>query len=220
VSLLAQSVVLPVGPTDNTSAQRTPAQALWVVPPPARASFAPFVERVPAIRPGENDLTRIAPGRPLASGEAIDIAGTLTDERGLPIPHALVEIWNANARGRYTHEEDPAREPLDPHFLGIGRTLTDAQGRYRFRTIRPGAYLARPDIGRFRPAHVHLSILGGCARLVTQMYFAGDPYNAGDPAFILLGDAAVRHLAVPAGPSSYRFDVVAGGRCGVRFERG
>ena len=216
--MLRQSRVLAVGPTDNTSAQRTPASPLWVVPPQARASFAPYVERVPPIRAGENDLTRIAPGRPLASGEAIDIAGTLTDDRGRPIANALIEIWNASAQGRYTHEEDPARVPLDPNFLGIGRTLTDAGGRYRFRTIRPAAYLARPDIGRWRPSHVHFSILGGSARLVTQMYFAGDRYNEGDPAFILLGDAASRHIAIAAGTSAYRFDIVTGGRCGVYFD--
>lgn len=217
--MLEQGRILPVGPTDNTSAQRTPASPLWVVPPQARASFAPYVDRVPPVRPGENDLTRIAPGRPLAAGEAIDIAGSLTDDRGRPIAGALIEIWNANAQGRYTHDEDPApRERLDPNFLGIGRTLTDADGRYRFRTIRPAAYLARPDIGRWRPSHVHFSILGGSARLVTQMYFAGDRYNEGDPAFILLGDAATRHIAIADGPVAYRFDIVAGGRCGVYFE--
>lgn len=215
---LRQGRVLPVGPTDNTSAQRTPAAPLWVVPAEARASFAPYVEQVPPLRAGENDLTRVAPGRPLAAGEAIDITGTLADDRGRPIAHALVEIWNASALGRYAHPEDPARVPLDPNFLGIGRALTDAAGRYRFRTIRPGAYLARPDIGRWRPAHVHFSVLGGAARLVTQMYFAGDRYNAADPAYILLGDAATRHHGVAEGSAAYRFDIVIGGRCGVYFE--
>ena len=221
---LQRGRTLRVGPTDRTSGERTPSAPLWRVPRAAASSFAPYVDRLPTPRPGENDLTRIAPGRPVAAGVRIEVSGVLSDERGRPISEALIEIWNANHWGRYTHDEDPAREPLDPNFLGIGRTLTDADGRYHFLTIKPGAYLARPDIGRWRPRHIHLSILGKGARLITQMYFANDPYNAGDPAFILLGEAAPRHVGSQATPTqpgideAYRFDVVAGGRCGIVFE--
>lgn len=215
---------LQIGPTDRTSSQRTPSSPLWVVPPIARATFAPYIEQTPAPRLGENDLTRVAPGRPLAQGDQIEVVGRLTDERGRPIRQGLVEIWNANKWGRYTHSEDPAREPLDPNFLGVGRTLTDDNGVYRFRTIEPGAYLARPDIGRWRPKHIHFSVLGKCARLITQMYFANDPYNEKDPAFILLGDAQERHIGRKEQSTNseltatYAFDIVIGGRCGVSFD--
>ena len=215
---------LRVGPTDRTSAERTPSSPLWRIPPGVASSFAPYVDRVPAPRAGENDLTRIAPGRQAASGTRIEVSGRLSDDRGRPIAQALIELWNANRWGRYTHEDDPAREPLDPNFVGIGRTLTDADGRYSFLTIKPGAYLARPDIGRWRPRHLHFSILGKAARLITQMYFANDPYNESDPSFILLGDGGSRHVGMQATPmqpgvdEAYGFDLVVGGRCGVVFE--
>ncbi|HVF64381.1 MAG TPA: hypothetical protein VNE58_10335 [Casimicrobiaceae bacterium] len=220
---LEQGRTLEVGPTDRTSSQRTPALPLWRIPRLASASFAPYVENVPTPRAGENNLTRIAPGRPLADGDRVEVTGRLADTAGSPICGALVEIWNANRWGRYAHDEDPAREPLDPHFLGIGRTLTDDNGDYRFVTIKPGAYLARPDIGRWRPRHIHLSLLGKGARLITQMYFADDPYNATDPAFMLLGDARSRHVGrkMPHTSSefeeAYAFDIVVASRCGVLF---
>ncbi len=222
--MLATGRTLRVGPTDRTSSQRTPSAPLWVVPEEARRSFAPYIERVPAPRAGENDLTCVGPGRPKAEGRTIEVSGQLVDDQGRPIRGALIEVWNANKWGRYTHADDPAREPLDPNFLGVGRTLTDSEGTYRFWTIEPGAYLARPDIGRWRPKHIHFSVLGKSARLITQMYFANDEFNANDPAFILLGDAQPRHIAkkLEAAPEgmedAYAFDIVVGGRCGVCFE--
>lgn len=215
---------LVIGPTDRTSEQRTPESPLFLIPEAARESFVPYVTTLPAPRAGENDLTSIAPGRPLAEGDRIEVAGRLLDQSGRPIRGALVEIWNANKWGRYTHQHDPAIQPIDPNFLGIGRTLTDNEGNYRFFTIDPGAYLARPDIGRWRPKHVHFSILGGSARLVTQMYFPGDQYLDGDPSFFLLGDAQQRHLGIPSSSSvigfsgAYRFDIVVGGRNATFFE--
>lgn len=215
---------LQVGPTDRTSELRTPSQPLYRIPEAARPSFAPYIERIPGPRPGENDLTRIAPGRPRAQGEVISLSGRLLDEEGRPQRGVLIEIWNANKFGRYTHMDDPAREPLDPFFAGIGRTVTDENGAYQFLTIRPGSYLARPDIGRWRPAHVHFSVIGSTSRLITQMYFPGDQYLESDPSYILLGDAAERHMA-NIGPSTVDdaifncdFDIILGGRCSSWFE--
>jgi len=215
-------LLLP-GPTDGAAERRVPTQPLRLIPSAARASFAPWVTDLPGLKPGENDLTRIAPGRPLADGEVIEISGHVRDEFGRPVRNTLVEIWNANRWGRYTHVKDPVREQLDPNFLGFGRTLTDEHGRYRFRTIRPGSYLARPDIGRWRPAHVHVSIRGGSARLIAQMYFQGDPNLARDPMFILLGEAQSRHFGHvtgpgPAGETLYNWDIVIGGRNTSYFE--
>ena len=216
--------LLGIGPTDNTSDQRTPRQRLRPIPEAARASFVPWAPARALGRPGEDDMTRIAPGRPRAQGEPIEVSGTVRDERGRPIRRALLEIWNANTFGRYTHVEDTTGLPLDPNFLGLGRAVTGDDGAYRFRTIRPGAYLARPDIGRYRPKHIHISLTGGSARLITQMYFAGDEHNDADPMRILMGDAFERNIGKEyATPDvdvdrGFRFDIVVGGRNATFFE--
>jgi protocatechuate 3,4-dioxygenase beta subunit len=169
-------------------------------------------------------MTRVAPDAPRAAGDAIEVIGRVTDEYGRPLRGVLLEIWNANMHGRYTHKEDHSGLPLDPRFLGLGRVLTDQQGNYRFLTIKPGAYLARPDIGRWRPRHIHMSLRGGGARLITQMYFANDPHNERDPMRILMGDAFGNNVAreyVPQGTdvsSGYNFDIVVGGRNATFFE--
>ncbi|WP_199084888.1 protocatechuate 3,4-dioxygenase subunit beta [Bosea sp. ASV33] len=215
-------LMLP-GPTDGAAERRVPSERLHLIPEAARPSFVPWVGDLPGLKLGENDLTRIAPGRPQAEGEVLEISGRVLDEFGRPVRHTLVEIWNANRWGRYTHVKDPVRERLDPNFLGFGRTMTDEAGRYRFRTIRPGSYLARPDIDRWRPAHVHVSIRGGSARLIAQMYFEGDPHLVRDPMFILLGAAQDRHFGKPVGrgpndEALYHWDIVIGGRNTVYFE--
>lgn len=215
---------LQVGETDLTSAARTPISPLRPIPLAARATFTPFAERLPGLRPGENDLTRILPGRPRAEGQVVRVSGLVRDVAGRPLRGTLLELWNANTWGRYTHVDDPARERLDPNFLGFGRVLTDDDGRYAFLTIRPAAYLARPDIGRWRPAHLHFSIRGGGARLITQMYFAGDPHLGVDPCFNLLGEAQGRHLGVEVASdrqgvdSEVKFDIVVGGAGAMMFE--
>jgi protocatechuate 3,4-dioxygenase beta subunit len=196
---------------------------LYKIPPAARASFVPHIPSGLRLAPGEDDLTRRGIGAPRATGEAICVGGRVTDASGRPQPGVLLEIWNANSLGRYDHPGDPGRAPLDPHFAGLGRTVTDQDGCYRFLTIRPGAYLARPDIGRWRPAHIHLSLIGGVTRIVTQMYFPQDPYLSGDPSFQLLGDAAARHIGVPGTSfadtsASFDFDIVTGGAHGTFFE--
>lgn len=137
------------------------------------------------IGPLDHDLTRNARtnGEPL--GERIIVTGRVLDEGGRPVPHTLVEIWQANAAGRYVHKVDRHDAPLDPNFLGAGRCLTDAQGRYRFLTIKPGAYPWGNHPNAWRPNHIHFSLFGNhfATRLVTQMYFPGDPLLALDPIF-------------------------------------
>jgi protocatechuate 3,4-dioxygenase, beta subunit len=211
-----QGRLLRVGLTDNTSAQRTPQNPLHLIPAAARASFVPRFGAMRRPAPGEDDLTRRSVDAPRAAGEVIAVSGHVADARGVPQPGVLLEIWNANSFGRYDHPDDPGRAPLDPLFAGFGRALTDAEGRYRFLTILPAPYLARPDIDRWRPAHVHLSLIGGGSRLVTQMYFPGDRLLAGDPSFQLLGEAGARHLARPVDrkaddvSAAFQFDIVAG----------
>lgn len=216
--------LLAIGPTDNTSHQRTPRQPLRLIPPAARESFAPYSRLQPGLLPQEADMTRLAPDLPRAEGTPIEVAGTVRDENGRPLRGVLLEIWNANAHGRYGHAEDHSGLKLDPYFLGLGRVLTGEDGSYRFWTIEPGAYLARPDIDRWRPRHIHFSLRGGGARLITQMYFAGDPHNDRDPMRILMGDTFERNIGKEYAPGhddvagGYRFDIVVGGRNATMFE--
>ncbi len=133
----------------------------------------------------DHDLTRNAArnGEPL--GERIIVTGRVMDERGRPVRNSLVEIWQANAAGRYIHKVDQHNAPIDPNFLGAGRCLTDNDGRYRFLTIKPGAYPWGNHPNAWRPNHIHFSLFGEhfASRLVTQMYFPGDPLLALDPIF-------------------------------------
>ena len=210
--------VLPVVVNDRESETRTPSQPLYRIPAEARDPFTPNPP-VPVLRAGEGDLTRIAPGRPRAFGDAVLVAGRILDEDLRPVRRTLVEVWNANAHGRYSHEIDAGRNdaPLDPHFYGFGRLLTDDEGRYAVRTIKPGAYIARRDINWWRPPHVHFSILGSGVRLVTQMYFPDEPLNEKDFIFLIVpeGDRSRvigRSAASLDGDRRFDFDVVIRGR--------
>ena len=167
------------------------------------------------------DLTRQHAGEPL--GERIVVSGRILDADGRPVPETLVEIWQANAAGRYAHDLDQHPAPLDPHFTGAGYCITDREGRYRFVTIKPGAYPWRNHTNAWRPAHIHFSVLGRTfsQRLVTQMYFPGDPLLAIDPIYRSITDEAARAslvaafdlpTTVPEWALGYRFDVVLGGR--------
>jgi protocatechuate 3,4-dioxygenase beta subunit len=172
------------------------------------------------VRPGDRDLTRQHAGEPI--GERIVVWGDVRDGSGRPVAGQLVEVWQANAAGRYAHAVDQHAAPLDPNFTGAGRCLTDADGRYRFVTIRPGAYPWKNHPNAWRPAHIHFSFFGRSftSRLVTQLYFPGDPLLEFDPMFQSIRDrrAAERLIArfdpgstVEGWALSYRFDVVLGG---------
>lgn len=168
----------------------------------------------------DDDLTRQHEGEPI--GERIIVCGQVLDEDGRGVPGTLIEIWQANAAGRYAHEVDMHDAPLDPNFTGRGRVLTDAQGVYRFTTIKPGAYPVGGLDNVWRPSHIHLSLFGPSllSRLVTQMYFPGDPLLPFDTIFNTAPrhsrDAMVAALDRAATRSewalAYRFDVVLRGR--------
>jgi protocatechuate 3,4-dioxygenase beta subunit len=183
---------------------------------------------VSAVTAEDADLTRNAGTGGEALGQRIIVTGRVLDEAGNPAPRTLVEIWQANAAGRYIHRNDRWPGPLDPHFLGIGRCLTDAAGVYRFLTIRPGAYPWKNSPNAWRPAHIHFSLLGpsSSARLVTQMYFPDDPLHALDP---ILGAvpagarprliAAYAHdVTEPEWALGWRWDIVLGGARATPFE--
>lgn len=206
---------LPVVVNDPDSETRTPRQPLWPIPPEARDGLGPCIAP-PALRAGEDDLTQIAPGRPRAEGLAIVISGRVLDEDLRPVRGSLIEVWNANTHGRYSHALDAGNTdaPLDPNFYGFGRLLTDDNGQYRVHTIKPGAYIARRDIAWWRPPHVHFSILGGGVRLITQMYFPGEPLNRSDYIHLLIPqEERERVIGTAVGDTSYRFDIVVRGRC-------
>lgn len=171
---------------------------------------------------GDDNLAVIAPGR-MAQGQFIHISGRVLDEDGRGVAHAVVELWQANAGGRYRHPIDQRDAPLDPDFIGNGRVLTDAEGRYGFFTIRPGAYPVPVPGAWWRPPHVHFSVLGPAtlSRLVTQMYFPGDPLNEVDLILQSVPDAAARDrlvarmvptLETGLGWLAYRFDIGLRGR--------
>ncbi|MBK1658476.1 dioxygenase family protein [Paracraurococcus ruber] len=171
---------------------------------------------------GDDNLAVVSPGRP-AMGQLIHIAGRILDEDGRPVPGAVVELWQANAAGRYFHPNDTRDAPLDPDFIGNGRIRTDAEGRYAFFTIKPGAYPVPGPGFWWRPPHVHFSVLGpaSLSRLVTQMYFPGDPLNPLDRILMSVPDAAARErlVAQPIPPAEagmgwlgWTHDIVLRGR--------
>ncbi|MEU9980875.1 protocatechuate 3,4-dioxygenase subunit beta [Streptomyces sp. NPDC050856] len=167
-----------------------------------------------------NDLTRRHGGEPL--GERVTVTGRLLDRRGRPVSGQLVELWQANAAGRYAHRDDRHPAPLDPNFTGTGRTLTGDDGGWTFTTIRPGAYPWRNHINAWRPAHLHFSVFGSAftQRLVTQMYFPGDPLLRYDPVLHSVPDDTARRrliaaydpgLSAPGWSLGYRWDIVLDG---------
>jgi protocatechuate 3,4-dioxygenase beta subunit len=172
-----------------------------------------------AVEPGDADLTRQHEGEPL--GERITVSGRVLDEDGRPVAGALVEVWQANAAGRYRHDVDRHPAPLDPNFTGAGRVLTDGEGRYAFVTVKPGAYPWGNHENAWRPAHIHFSVFGRAftQRLVTQMYFPGDPLIELDPIIHAVRDPRARALLVarfdlqttePEWALGYAWDIVLG----------
>jgi protocatechuate 3,4-dioxygenase, beta subunit len=178
--------------------------------------------------PLDADLTRHGQGAPL--GEKIVVTGQVSDEDGRPVRNALVEVWQCNAAGRYWHKKDQHAAPLDPNFFGLGKLMTDDAGRYRFITIKPGPYPWGNHDKAWRPAHIHFSLFGNvlAQRLVTQMYFPGDPLFEFDPIFQSIPDEAARQRLVSrfsleetVGDQmlGYVFDIVLRGRQATPFGR-
>ena len=178
----------------------------------------------------DNDLIlNFAKNSGMPVGERIVVHGYVLDEFGRPVPNTLVEVWQANASGRYRHPKDQYIGALDPNFGGCGRVLTDDNGHYRYRTIKPGPYPWRNRINDWRPSHIHYSLIGDgwAQRLITQMYFEGDPLIAGCPIVQTISDEAqVRGLIalqdrdnfVELDSRCYRFDIVLRGRRQTWFE--
>ena len=175
----------------------------------------------------DTDLTRQHAGEPL--GERIIVEGRVLDEDGRPIPNTLVEVWQANAAGRYAHKVDTHDAPLDPNFSGAGRTITDSEGKWRFVTIMPGHYPWGNHHNAWRPAHIHFSLFGQnfLSRLITQMYFPGDPLQKLDPIFNSIPDQKGREalistfdieLTQPDWALGYRWDIVLRGRNATPME--
>ena len=207
-------------PEYRATALRHPREPLIIIPQTLSERTGPVYGQ-DAVGPGDHDLTRQYAGEPL--GERIILEGRVSDEDGRAIPHTLIEVWQANAAGRYAHKGDQHAAPLDPNFSGAGRTLTDAQGKFRFVTIKPGAYPWLNHPNAWRPAHVHFSLFGPSflTRLVTQMYFPGDPLLAFDPIFQSIRDERARKRLIagfelditePGIALGYRFDLVLRGR--------
>ena len=203
-------------PDYRSTTTRAPTRPLLPLPEELHALAAP-VFGDDDLSSTDADLTAQGGGEPL--GERIIVTGRVVDEDGKPVPRALVEVWQANAAGRYRHDVDRHPAPLDPNFTGAGRTLTDGEGAYRFLTIKPGAYPWRNHANAWRPAHIHFSLFGRAftQRLVTQMYFPGDPLFEFDPIFHAVRDPKARELLVaefdlgttePEWALAYRFDIV------------
>jgi len=174
----------------------------------------------------DTDLTRQHAGEPI--GERIILHGRVLDEDGRPLPQTLVEIWQANAAGRYAHGVDNHAAPLDPNFTGVGRVVSDAEGRYRFVTVKPGAYPWANGPNTWRPAHIHFSLMGPAfaTRLVTQMYFPGDPLFVLDAIVLSVPQWARERIVCRFDPAttepywalSYLFDFVLRGRSATPME--
>ena len=212
-------------PAYGSTRHRHPQQAPIRIGTTLSESAAPRM--TPAAYPAQADLS-VHNGKP-AQGERIIVAGRVLDENARPVPNAMVEVWQACSTGRYPHGNDQHNAPLDPNFAGHGRVFTDAEGWYRYTTIKPGAYPWRNHANAWRPNHIHYSLFGqGFAqRLVTQMYFPGDPLLALDPVFLATPDPAARDRLVaqfdlaitqPEWALGYRFDIVLRGRNATPME--
>jgi protocatechuate 3,4-dioxygenase beta subunit len=213
----------------RSSVLRHPKQPLVAVSDPEAVELTGPVFGVTDITALDNDLTRQHQGEPL--GERIKVTGRVLDRDGRPVRGQLIELWQANASGRYAHQRDDHPAPLDPNFTGVGRCLTNDQGDYEFVTIKPGAYPWRNHLNAWRPAHIHFSVFGTAftQRLVTQMYFPGDPLSPYDPILQSVTDDAARQrlvatydhdLSSPEWSLGYRWDIVLDGPVATWIEEG
>jgi protocatechuate 3,4-dioxygenase beta subunit len=209
-----------------SSKSRAPRMPLVPLPAIIAENSGPAFDRS-LIGKGDNDLTAQHARDPV--GERIYVHGRVLDEDGRPVRNALVEIWQANAAGRYRHKVDTWDAPLDPNFTGAGKTITDEHGRYCFKTIKPGPYPWKNHHNAWRPSHIHFSLFGAgiLSRLVTQMYFPGDPLQPLDPIFNSIPDEAARmrlvsSLDMQRAEANYAlafaFDIVLRGRSETPFE--
>jgi protocatechuate 3,4-dioxygenase beta subunit len=206
-------------PAYRATRLRAPRQALVPMPHRLTEVTGPLLGEG-MVTGTDHDLTAQHDGEPL--GERIVVEGRVLDAGGRPVAGTLVEVWQANAGGRYRHDVDRHPAPLDPNFSGAGRCVTDAEGRYRFVTVKPGAYPWRNHANAWRPAHIHFSLFGRAftQRLITQMYFPGDPLFAFDPILGSVPEAARERLVsqfdpevtVPEWALGYRWDIVLRGR--------
>ena len=212
----------------QSTRRRAPQQPLIEVPITISelTGPGPYISRVV---PEDADLTRNSGTGGEAIGQRIIVTGRVLDENGTPIPNTLLEVWQANASGRYFHERDQWPGPLDPNFIGMGRCLTNEQGEYRFLTIRPGAYPWKNHYNAWRPAHIHFSVFGPnmLSRLVTQMYFADDPLHNLDPIMSSVPAGKAREHLIASYDHNvteqewalgYRWDIVLGGADATPFE--
>ncbi|HUI39106.1 MAG TPA: protocatechuate 3,4-dioxygenase subunit beta [Candidatus Nitrosotalea sp.] len=213
-------------PIYRSSIKRAPAQPLVHLPHTLSEITGP-VFGADAIDVKACDLTKQCKGEPL--GERIIVHGRVLDENSRPLANTLVEVWQANSAGRYFHRNDQHNAPLDPNFIGAGHTLTDSEGRYRFLTIRPGEYPWGNHYNAWRPAHIHFSVFGPAfaTRLVTQMYFPGDPLLPYDPIFNCTADEKARNRlislfdwesTIPVEALGYKFDIILAGRDATPME--
>lgn len=214
-------------PAYASTRKRAPSQPLIFLPHTLSETTGPVFGHGD-VRAGDNDLTCHHQGEPL--GERIIVTGRVLDENEHPVRNALVEVWQANAAGRYRHKVDQHGAPLDPNFTGAGRMLTGDDGSYRMVTVKPGAYPWQNHPNAWRPAHIHFSVFGAglLTRLVTQMYFPGDPLLAFDPIFNSIPDEKARlrlvsqfdwHATTPGHALGYRFDIVLRGRQATPMEK-
>ncbi|MGN8159634.1 protocatechuate 3,4-dioxygenase subunit beta [Salinisphaera sp. RV14] len=220
-------------PGYKTSVARSPRQALMAIQAPSASEITGPDFQGLALGPYDNDLlNNYREGTDhdgLPVGERIQLYGRVIDQFGKPVPHTLVEMWQANAGGRYRHKKDTYAAPLDPNFGGVGRTVSDEGGWYRFRTIKPGPYPWPNDPNSWRPAHIHISVMGPSisTRLITQLYFEGDPLIPHCPIVNTIRDAdAVETLTSRLDMARsrsfdclvYRFDIVTRGALQTFFE--
>ena len=214
-------------PAYGSTVKRAPTKPLILLPYTKTELTGPVFGHS-LIREQDGDLTRQHAGEPL--GERIIVSGRVLDESGRGVSGALIEIWQANAAGRYLHKVDQHGAPLDPNFSGCGRAITDEDGRYRFVSIKPGAYPWGNHYNGWRPQHIHFSLFGAglLTRLVTQMYFPGDPLLEFDPIYNSIADERARQRLVsrfdwettqPEHALGYRFDIVLRGREETPVER-
>ncbi len=214
-----------LSPSYVSTRTRAPNEPLLVLPQ-GRTELSGPVLGEGRLAKDDDDLTRQHAAEPI--GQRIIVAGRVLDGDGRPVPHTLVEIWQANAAGRYRHVVDDWPAPLDPNFSGVGRALTDAEGRYRFTTIKPGAYPWRNHRNAWRPAHIHFSLFGRAftQRLVTQMYFPDDPLFFQDPIYNSVPESARDRmvsrfdldLTEPEWALAFTFDIVLRGEAATPFE--